>query len=70
MNANVIEFYKKVRADKGLIEALSEGKPTKPFPKSPSKRQPSLVFTWKRRIPSTPLNTWINWSTRQPTMTH
>lgn len=26
MNANVIEFYKKVRADQGLIEALSEGK--------------------------------------------
>ena len=25
MNANVIEFYKKVRADQGLIEALSEG---------------------------------------------
>ena len=26
MNANVIEFYKKVRTDQGLIEALSEGK--------------------------------------------
>lgn len=26
MNTNVIEFYKKVRADKGLQEALSEGK--------------------------------------------
>lgn len=26
MNANVIEFYKKVRDDKGLQEALSEGK--------------------------------------------
>ncbi len=25
MNANVIEFYKKVRTDQGLIEALSEG---------------------------------------------
>lgn len=25
MNANVIEFYKKVRTDKGLQEALSEG---------------------------------------------
>ncbi|MEQ9557336.1 MAG: hypothetical protein RIG67_16315 [Rhodospirillales bacterium] len=26
MNANVVEFYKKVRTDQGLIEALSEGK--------------------------------------------
>ena len=26
MNANVIEFYRKVRTDQGLIEALSEGK--------------------------------------------
>lgn len=26
MNANVIEFYQKVRTDQGLIEALSEGK--------------------------------------------
>ena len=25
MNANIIEFYKKVRTDQGLIEALSEG---------------------------------------------
>ncbi len=25
MNANVIEFYKKVRTNQGLIEALSEG---------------------------------------------
>lgn len=28
MNANIIEFYKKVRTDQGLIEALSEGKST------------------------------------------
>ncbi|MEQ8503918.1 MAG: hypothetical protein RIB80_01235 [Rhodospirillales bacterium] len=33
MNANVIEFYKKVRADKGLIEALSEGKTDEAFSK-------------------------------------
>ncbi len=26
MNANVIEFYKKVRADQSLIQALAEGK--------------------------------------------
>ncbi|MEQ9557337.1 MAG: hypothetical protein RIG67_16320 [Rhodospirillales bacterium] len=26
MNTNVVEFYKKVRTDQGLIEALSEGK--------------------------------------------
>lgn len=31
MNANVIEFYKKVRADQGLIEALSEGKTEETF---------------------------------------
>ena len=31
MNANVIEFYKKVRTDKGLIEALSEGKTAEEF---------------------------------------
>lgn len=31
MNANVIEFYKKVRADQGLIKALSEGKTTEEF---------------------------------------
>jgi hypothetical protein len=31
MNANVIEFYKKVRADQGLIDALSEGKTVEEF---------------------------------------
>tara|TARA_R110001592_G_scaffold361214_1_gene671318 strand:- start:15898 stop:16200 length:303 start_codon:yes stop_codon:yes gene_type:complete len=33
MNANVVEFYKKVRTDQGLIEALSEGKTTEEFTK-------------------------------------
>ena len=31
MNANVVEFYKKVRTDQGLIEALSEGKTAEEF---------------------------------------
>jgi len=31
MNTNVIEFYKKVRADQGLIDALSEGKTAEEF---------------------------------------
>jgi hypothetical protein len=31
MNTNVIEFYKKVRTDKGLIEALSEGQTAEEF---------------------------------------
>tara|TARA_R110001592_G_scaffold361214_1_gene671319 strand:- start:16468 stop:16773 length:306 start_codon:yes stop_codon:yes gene_type:complete len=31
MNANVIEFYKKVRMDQGLIGALSEGKTMEEF---------------------------------------
>lgn len=31
MNANVIEFYKKVRADQDLIKALSEGQTVEEF---------------------------------------
>ena len=31
MNTNVIEFYQRVRADQGLIEALSEGKTAEEF---------------------------------------
>lgn len=34
MNANVIEFYKKVRTDQSLIEALSEGKTKEEFIKA------------------------------------
>ncbi|MCF3630555.1 hypothetical protein RJ527_04815 [Thalassospiraceae bacterium LMO-SO8] len=34
MNTNVVEFYKKVRTDQNLIEALSEGKTTEEFIKT------------------------------------
>lgn len=45
MNANVIEFYKKVRADQGLIEALSEGKTTEEFSEIAVKKAAEMGIT-------------------------
>ncbi|MAN81467.1 MAG: hypothetical protein CMM77_05195 [Rhodospirillaceae bacterium] len=45
MNTNVVEFYKKVRTDQNLIEALSEGKTTEEFIKAAVNKAAEMGIT-------------------------